>query len=106
LLGLLVIDMHRELGAALASRSIEELWITGCATEFCVDTTLSASASRDYRVTAVEDGHTTADRPHLDASSVIRHHNYVWAELFLPRSEVRVRTTRDLLRELAAEATP
>jgi nicotinamidase-related amidase len=95
-----------ELEAALASRSIDELWITGCATDFCVDTTLRAAASRDYRVTAVEDGHTTADRPHLDAASVIRHHNWVWADLILPRSEVKVRTARDLLRELSAAATP
>jgi nicotinamidase-related amidase len=93
-----------DLEATLASRSIRELLITGCATYFCVDTTLRAAASRDYLVTAVEDGHTTADWPHLDAVSVIRHHNWVWAALILPRSQVRVRKTRDLVEDLAAEA--
>ena len=56
-----------ELSSVLKSRGIEDLWVTGCATEFCVDTTVRAAASLDYCVTVVEDGHTTADRPHLDA---------------------------------------
>jgi nicotinamidase-related amidase len=74
----------------LAQYSVQELIITGCATDFCVDTTVRAAASRNYKVVVVEDAHTTKDRPHLDAKSIIRHHNYMWANLILPRNEVKV----------------
>lgn len=87
-----------ELASVLKARKLNELLITGCATDFCVDTTLRAAASLNYSVTAVEDAHTTANRPHLDAPSIIQHHNYVWAGLILPRSQVKVRTTADMLK--------
>ena len=64
--------------------------MTGCATDFCVDTTVRAAASRDYEVVVVEDGHTTADRPHVDAVSVIRHHNWLWQNLIHPRVRIQV----------------
>ena len=95
-----------ELSSTLKNRGIEDLWVTGCATDFCVDTTVRAAASLDYRVTVVEDGHTTADRPHLDAVSIIRHHNWVWAGLILPRSEVKVQSSKELLGQLALQAEP
>jgi len=68
----------------------QEIIITGCATDFCVDTTIRAAASRNYDVVVVEDAHTTKDRPHLDAKSIIRHHNWMWKSLILPRNEVKV----------------
>jgi nicotinamidase-related amidase len=73
--------------------------VTGCATDFCVDTTVRAAASRDYEVVVVADGHTTRDRPHLDAASIIEHHNWMWENLILPRSQVRVVPTEELLGE-------
>ena len=69
---------------------VQEIIITGCATDFCVDTTIRAAASRNYEVVVVEDAHTTKDRPHLDAKSIIRHHNWMWERLILPRNEVKV----------------
>ena len=69
---------------------VQEIIITGCATDFCVDTTIRAAASRNYEVVVVEDAHTTKDRPHLDAKSIIRHHNWMWENLILPRNEVKV----------------
>ena len=68
----------------------QEIIITGCATDFCVDTTIRAAASRNYDVVVVEDAHTTRDRPHLDAKSIIRHHNWMWKNVILPRNEVKV----------------
>jgi nicotinamidase-related amidase len=68
----------------------QEIIITGCATDFCVDTTIRAAASRNYDVIVVEDAHTTKDRSHLDAKSIIRHHNWMWKNLILPRNEVKV----------------
>jgi nicotinamidase-related amidase len=86
-----------DLGATLQSRAATRLLVTGCATDFCVDTTIRAAASRDYDVVVVEDGHTTADRPHVDALSVMRHHNWVWRNLIHPRTRIEVVPTSDLV---------
>ncbi len=75
----------------------QELIITGCATDFCVDTTIRAAANRNYDVVVVEDAHTTKDRPHLDAKSIIRHHNWMWKGLILPRNEVKVLPTTSVI---------
>jgi len=68
----------------LASLAIRDLIITGCATEFCVDTTVRGALARGYRTTAPGDGHTTADRPHLAARQIIEHHNAIWADFLSP----------------------
>lgn len=78
------------LSDLLEQSSAQEIIITGCATDFCVDTTIRAAASRNYDVVVVEDAHTTKDKPHLDAKSIIRHHNWMWKNLILPRNEVKV----------------
>jgi len=67
-----------ELADLLAQHGARQLIITGCATDFCVDTTIRAAASRNYEVVVVKDGHTTKDRSHLDAKSIITHHNWMW----------------------------
>ncbi|MEO5929386.1 MAG: cysteine hydrolase family protein [Candidatus Kapaibacterium sp.] len=79
-----------ELSDLLSHHHVKQLLITGCATDFCVDTTIRAGMSLEYDITVVEDGHTTADRPHMDAVSVIRHHNWVWENLIHPRTQVKV----------------
>lgn len=79
-----------DLAEVLDKRRVTRLLVTGCATDFCVDTTVRAAASRDYEIVVVEDGHTTADRPHVDALSVIRHHNWVWENLIHPRRQIKV----------------
>ncbi len=79
-----------ELAEVLEQHGTTQLIVTGCATDFCVDTTIRAAASRDYEVLVAEDGHTTADRPHVDAVSVIRHHNWVWENLIHPKVRIQV----------------
>lgn len=86
-----------DLWNILEELHIKELLITGCATDFCVDTTIRAAMSLGYEVTVIEDGHTTADRPHLDAISIIRHHNWVWENLIHPRSSVKVISTEGVI---------
>ena len=79
-----------DLPDVLQKHRATRLIVTGCATDFCVDTTVRAAASRDYDIVVVEDGHTTADRPHVDSVSVIRHHNWVWQNLIHPRRPIQV----------------
>ena len=79
-----------ELATVLERNGVRRLFVTGCATDFCVDTTVRAAMSRDDRVVVVADGHTTADRPHVDAVSLIRHHNWLWRDLIHPKVRVEV----------------
>jgi nicotinamidase-related amidase len=88
------------LEEVLRERKITRLLVTGCATDFCVDTTIRSAASKDYDVIVVADGHTTADRPHLSAEKIIEHHNRVWENLILPGHPVRVVATETLLTTL------
>jgi hypothetical protein len=39
-----------------------------------------------HNVVVVTDGHTLNNRPHLDAVSIIRHHNWIWSDLITRRS--------------------
>jgi nicotinamidase-related amidase len=91
------------LAETLRVRGATRLLVTGCATDFCVDTTIRAAASRDYEVVVVADGHTTADRPHVDARSVMRHHNWVWENLIHPRTRIEVVPTSVLIARLATD---
>ena len=89
-----------DLGATLRQTGIDQLLITGCCTDFCVDTTVRAAASLDYAVTVVSDAHTTANRPHLKAQAIITHHNWVWSGLILPGRRIRVAPTNEIIQEL------
>lgn len=72
----------------------DTLYVCGHATEFCVDTTVRAAASRPMKVIALSDAHTTGNRPHVDAPTIIAHHNWVWSNMAVPaRSSLRVMTT-------------
>jgi nicotinamidase-related amidase len=89
-----------DLDKVLRERNIDRLLVTGCATDFCVDTTIRSAASKDYDVIVVADGHTTRNRPYLDAQTIIRHHNAMWSSLILPGHPVRVASTTELLSSL------
>lgn len=79
-----------DLARLLEARGVRQLIVTGCATDYCVDTTVRAALSRDFDVLVVADGHTTADRPHVSAESLIRHYNWLWPDLIHPTAHVRV----------------
>ena len=87
-----------DLQAHLTEIRPNRVLVTGWATDFCVDSTVRSLIAHPYDVVAVADGHTLSDRPHLDASSIIRHHNWVWSNLITPRS-IRVAGTDELLTE-------
>jgi nicotinamidase-related amidase len=89
-----------DLETILNENKINEIIITGCATDFCVDTTVRSAVSKNYDVTVVSDAHTTADRPHLKAVEIIKHHNWVWENLITPSKAVKVIPFEELIREL------
>ena len=72
---------NTKLKSELVKRGVDELVITGCATDFCVDSTVKSALTHDFNITVIADGHTTADRPNLTAKKVIEHYNWIWNEM-------------------------
>lgn len=82
--------LETSLEAELRARGITGVIVTGCATDYCVDTTVRAALARGLATTAPSDGHTTSDRPHLPAAKIIQHHNAIWADFISPAGSARV----------------
>ena len=78
------------LDEVLRENGIDRLIITGCATDYCVDTTVRTALARGWPTIVPSDGHTTADRPHLSATQIIAHHNAIWADFLAPKGPARV----------------
>jgi len=77
------------LDELLRSRNVEHLYVAGLQTEFCIDASCRSALSKDYRVTLVSDGHTTAVAQ-LQAQQIIDHHNYALANLAHPKHQIRL----------------
>ncbi|HCY85031.1 MAG TPA: cysteine hydrolase [Desulfobacteraceae bacterium] len=93
--------LDTSLADAIHQTGHSRIVITGCATDFCVDTTVRSAASKGFEVTVARDAHTTGDRPHLDAETIITHHNWSWENLILPGGKkVQVLSTDTLLKEI------
>jgi nicotinamidase-related amidase len=84
------------LDDVLAERGVRDLVITGCATDYCVDTTVRAALARRYRTIVPSDGHTTADRPHLSAAKIIEHHNAIWRDFLAPGGPAKICACADV----------
>ncbi|WP_109852324.1 isochorismatase family protein [Aquimarina sp. AU58] len=80
-----------KLQSKLNDLNIDELFITGCATDFCVASTVQSALTKDYNITVIEDGHTTGDRPHLEAKKVIEHYNWVWQNMIPTNGKIEVK---------------
>ncbi len=81
-------DGFRDTGLAAAFHrlGVDAIVVGGYASDFCVDTTVRAAASRGIATTVIADGHTTSERPYLSAADVVRHHTWVWSRFDAPVS--------------------
>ncbi len=89
-----------QLQTSLDSLGVNELYITGCATDFCVESTIQSALVKDYQITVVADGHTTADRPLLSAEQVIGHYNWVWQNMLPTQGGIHVKKYDQIKSEL------
>jgi nicotinamidase-related amidase len=85
-------SLETELGA----RHVDTLVVAGYATEFCIDSTVRAALSRNFRVVAVSDAHTTNNSPVLNARLIRDFHNWAWANCSAARP-VKVIPAKDLI---------
>lgn len=65
----------------LSDLKVTTLYISGCATDFCVNATIHSALVKDYDQVIISDAHTTADRPHATALQLIDFHNWLWSNL-------------------------
>ncbi|HEY4435048.1 MAG TPA: isochorismatase family protein [Lelliottia sp.] len=93
---------HTSLEALLTELNIKQFVICGCATDYCVDTTLKNGVSRGYHITVAQDAHTTAHRPAAEAQVLINHYNDVWRTFTAPDNPPRVKLTETILAEWQA----
>ncbi|PFG07495.1 cysteine hydrolase family protein [Bacillus sp. es.034] len=59
----------------LKEKEVGHLVITGCQTEYCIDTAVRYATVSGFDVTLVADGHSTKDSSALKAEQIIAHHN-------------------------------
>ncbi|MFK8037886.1 MAG: isochorismatase family protein [Crocinitomicaceae bacterium] len=86
-----------KLQSKLEELNVNELFITGCATDFCVESSVQSALTKDYNITIVEDGHTTGERPNLKAEQVIEHYNWVWRNMAPTNGRIRVVKTSQII---------
>lgn len=86
----------------LAEEGIRQFVICGCATDYCVDTTIKNGVSRGYSITVAENAHTTANRTAASAETLIAHYNDVWRDLIMPGNPVFVKPVETILQEWKA----
>ena len=94
--------LETTLEAFLRARAIDRLVITGCATDYSVDTTVRSALARGYPTIVPSDGHTTLNRAHLTAEKIIEHHNAIWADFIAPRGPATVCPSSDVIHQIAA----
>lgn len=87
---------NSKLQSKLSELNVTELFITGCATDFCVESTVQSALTKDYNITVVSDGHTTGERPHLTAKKVIEHYNWVWQNMIPTKGNIEVKTLEEI----------
>ena len=94
------VSYKSDLQSKLIDLNVNELIITGCASDFCVESTIQSAISKDYNITVVSDGHTTGDRPHLKAEEVIEHYNWVWQNMIPTKGEIEVKSFEHIKNEI------
>lgn len=73
--------LNTELLNLLQRLAVNKLVVCGYASEFCVDTTIRRAAALGFPVILAKDAHTTHDKPHANASSIIEHHTCTLTDL-------------------------
>jgi nicotinamidase-related amidase len=80
----------------LDKAGISHLIVTGCMTEYCVDTACRHATTLGFDVTLVGDGHTTIDNDLLKAEQIIAHHNRALNEFSSGGSVVTVKRASEI----------
>ncbi|WP_236195974.1 cysteine hydrolase family protein [Pseudomonas glycinae] len=72
-----------ELARQLNAVEVDDLYIVGMKTQFCIDSTCRAAADLGFKPLLVSDAHTCMDTPALPAQAIIEHHNATLGAAFV-----------------------
>jgi nicotinamidase-related amidase len=86
-----------KMSTMLENYKIDHLYITGCATDFCVNATVHSALVKDFNLTIVKDCHTTADRPNINAEENIKFHNWLWGNMTPTKGKIRIKNSNDIV---------
>ncbi|MCX6122981.1 MAG: cysteine hydrolase family protein [Ignavibacteriales bacterium] len=89
---------NTDLETILKKNDITDLFITGCATDFCVNATVHSALIKDYNIFVVKDCHTTANRSYLSAEKVIQYHNWLWENMTPTNGQIKLVLSKDLIK--------
>lgn len=64
-----------QLARQLESAQVDDLYIVGMKSQFCIDSTCRAAADLGFKPLLVVDAHTCMDTAALPAAAIIQHHN-------------------------------
>ena len=81
----------------LTARNVKELVVTGCMTQYCIDTTVRRAVSLGFDVLLAADGHTTADTHTLRFEQIIAHHNALLDGFDAGAHEARVSASAEIV---------
>lgn len=87
-----------ELMLVLDRLGITEILVSGCATDFCVDSTIKSAITKGLCVSVLSDGHTTANRNQIMAKDLISYYNWIWENLIPINRQVKLYRTEEILR--------
>ena len=93
--------LDTDLDKTISRLNIEALIVTGCASDYCVDAPVRTALGKGISVVVPSDAHTTSDKPHAGAATVIAHHNAIWSDFIAPAGPARVLPTEQVLASLA-----
>jgi nicotinamidase-related amidase len=74
----------------LQEKSIREIVVTGCATDFCVDSTVKSALIQDFDTVVISDCHTTGNRPGIESHIVVNYFNWLWSEMIPTQGSITV----------------
>lgn len=80
----------------LQQKQIQHLVVTGCMTQFCIDSTCRHAINLNYDVTLVKDGHSTNDSDTLTAAQIIAHHNETLNNFGTDDHKILVKLAREI----------
>ena len=88
--------LHTDLDRRLKSLGVEHLAVVGCATDYCVDTSVRSALSHGYDVTLAADGHVTGPDEDIPVETIIAHHNRTLAQIAIEDRKIRVVPSREI----------
>ena len=94
------------LQTQLQAANVDTLYITGCATDFCVESTIQSALTKDYHIVVMKDGHTTGERPTMTGEKVIEHYNWVWQNMVPTGGTIEVQNFTAIKDRFAGHAGP